>query len=396
MSRPTSGKPWKRAVQGSCALLALLVFTGCETAQAKRVRELARQDPVPYVARVLFEQENAPALTEGAAGASELFALARDTIMTTLKECNAFSVVLAGAEEEASPQHDIVVRAKVSQVSDLACEGTSTEGALLEVLAWSTVGPVSLWVPDAEYNVHLKIAYSVEDLNKRRLLPEEFAKESPSVRLAMTDRLDPLEDPLQYAGALVIPPFLFASEDRDQVKSELARDFLSEKTCEFVELLKKNLQPDITRDVERITVALTRCDRDGDEATAFIGVRLPRGECFTKFIVSANGNDALVCRKNRDALAGFSADCWDGREVPVRVNGLTKGRSLIRVEARGYDEEDVSFTFVVEGGSPDAEAVASDTAFQAGSTPHERAMHAGEGFVARRPAAAQGTAFGGR
>jgi hypothetical protein len=69
-----------------------------------------------------------------------------------------------------------------------------------------------------------------------------------------------------------------------------------------------------------------------------------------------------------DQLVDLAEACWPGGpgwEEPFTVEGLRRGRNLVRVRAMDYSMKPVSFTFVVDAGS-EASAAAAGVAAAGG------------------------------
>jgi len=337
----------------------LLVFlSGCATSAEKRARVLAAMPTTPFAGRLNVVCIEEPDTQEEARDL-------RETVERALAE----------ALEAAGAFHHLEVRdAEVTPMDvtiDVAFKrprwknsGHDNYGVFLDLLSWSTIPPVSLFVRDVQYSIDLQAEVQIRmkesgvelDAAKRRYPEGTFST-------SLVDRYGFAERPWPYLGCILIPPVVFSNATPDRIRSALLERYLLAFAAGQAERIKQALQPERLESEELIAMRCERFEGSGNAGKLILRISLPPDEHLTMLQVQINGAECPPPARGRDALVELSEKCAT-EAVTLPVEGLRLGEpNWVRVIARGYRPETMSFTFRVDvpaSGPRNAEVASAD------------------------------------
>lgn len=343
--------PWRAAWLGMVPAL----ICSCAS-EASRLIEL---DTVPFSALVSVECAAGDTATDHV---KELIDRFQTGLADALKSYRTLSDVRVAAGAAEDPDADIKILVSLG-TPKLKYVGSDGGGVVWNFLSWSTVPPVSLWVPAVEYDLGLrpevKVAWAsaeAPDADEAQVFqPEEYPR-IPSYSTSLVDRVDFISNPWPYLGCLILPPFVYSGADEAHLEEELWDSFLADFSFWLAKEVKTRLQPDELALDDKITVELVSCEipATSGKGKVWLRARLPAEEHFTVFEVWANDVKTATWRQDaslRDQLIDFSKRCQQGQLAEFQLEGLEEGENHVHVRASDYSQKDASFTFVVRSGT---------------------------------------------
>jgi hypothetical protein len=201
---------FRRVAEIIPVLVALATLPSCAT----RGREAEdRGHRLPMAVHLTM---NVP--PEGLFGTSEEWT---DEVIGALLESRACADAWADGDPPGpGPDMELVVDLSAREPRPSERE---VQGALIDFLAWSTVPPTMLWVPDVRIDPGLHFGLSAfEPAGEAPILLGEGDADCPFIKTCHLDRNAFLA--WKTLGAVLVPPFIFKEPDREHLAGEIAGD----------------------------------------------------------------------------------------------------------------------------------------------------------------------------
>ena len=362
MKTASDSHPTRITPIATIAAIITILCLGCSSTEG-RLRELAAAEPTPFSAYIVAKDknnQNATTLVTALAdklAAGKVFTYIRQSESRLPRDQREEDIQLTvdfnfeeGGNENADPENAI---------QGLEYGGRTTEGCVLGFLAWSTLAPLSLLVPDVEYRVSgtvdVTVEWAGEELTAK---PKKCSCSAAPCRTRLPDRQSFTKNPLSYLGCIILPPWVFDGADEKELRDDLLQEFINEAAMKLAEKLKRDLQPAALSENPNLPrrkkafISIEDCMISGQYVEANLVVSLPQGGHLVKLEVTCNDNPQEILKPyGRDALLSLSKKStgWGGGRIPIRFESVNPGGlNIVTVKALGYADLPVSFTFLLD------------------------------------------------